>query len=1471
MLLIPEFLRRSLPGVNRIAAFLLAAGALAFGAPAGKAQATLIQDQFTRASRSTVTPPTGGAWFSSGSNITYTPGVAPQNGTLVQAVGTAGRMVTGYFTSAGSFANLGVGQEITARFTFSVQGPIADASSNFRIGLLNSTGPRVTRDNQGLGADTYIPYRGYAVTMNVGGTTSGIAVRKRDPATNNNNLLSQNAVFYAAALTSNGQANGAVRGDSVALTPDARYVGTLRVVRTGEDAAGISFSVAAEATPETPIEGFAAIDPGADGLTSVPINTLFDTVAFNATSNSMTSFTLHEVVVTTTAELTGSPDADPLDVQLRAAKPGDVIVVSGLHRGPFQTYVAGTAEAPITIRGDGTAVLQGDNTGFGLRINHDHYRVENLVIKNYHKALYLFNAKHGIAKNIHAMDIQQEAFKVKRYSQRWLFLDCSARRTGKSGDFGEGFYVGDADNNWETALLPDTSGWVTFFNCYATDGVNDGYDAKEGSHDIKYINCTADYSGTTEPKKGASHGDSGFFGRADRVQYINCKVNDLNNTTAAFTTIRMSAASDGNRYGGDYELKRVRVENTTSLIYITSSTIPVKLYDDYSTGNVTNVYDPGGSTANIVVPASTFNELTWDGPGGQVLGNLLPNHGATVDPYITYQAANGFTADPVFTPAAGAYGLNQQITLTCATPGATIRYTTDGSTPTPITGTVYAGPISLTSDVTMRALAFAPGKLDSAVIAASFVAGAAAAPTITADPQSDTVNAGGLATFQVAALGSAPLSYQWLRNGVEIAGANAASYTRFPVLPEDDGASFTVVVSNAQGSATSATPALLTVTTDTTAPTIITQPASVTTTSGQPATLSVVATGFPLPTYTWRRDNTVLSGQNAATLHFAATTPADAGNYVVTIANGAGSVESAVATLTVNVIVPPSITSAPSDVTVTSGANVTLSVTASGSAPLGYQWFKDNVAISGATAATLTLLQITSAGAGDYHVVVTNAGGSASTFPARVTVRRPLGNLISLLSDRFQAGSAVALAPPNSGTYYGSSGTLAYTPGNVDADTNGSLQFNASRTIIGYLTQPTGAAGAPAYGPVTLPAGQKIVVQLTVAFNGLASGSSADGLRIGLFDSSTGTRLTTNLANSASDNAIKAYAGYFAAINLTSAAADAADPVQFIKHGTNASSAALLSNLSGNGYTALGRSGTRGVALTSTVAYRVSFEIARLDNTTLSLATRIESTDGTGTLLQEATITDSAAIFTQFDTIGLHSVSGALTSINVRQIDFGLGSAVVVDAPYIVTGPAAQQVNAGANVTFTVNVGGTPPFTYQWLHNGAPIPGANAATLILESATFTNAGAYAVVVGNDGGSVTSASAQLTVQAGGFESWVSGRVPAEQMGAAADPDRDGLSNLLEYALGGDPGIADARRAPHVAAAPEGFVFRFTRPLARDDLVYVVERSEDLIAWSVVDAAPVVESATSGDETVAVTLPVPSGRCFVRLRVARTTAP
>ena len=82
------------------------------------------------------------------------------------------------------------------------------------------------------------------------------------------------------------------------------------------------------------------------------------------------------------------------------------------------------------------------------------------------------------------------------------------------------------------------------------------------------------------------------------------------------------------------------------------------------------------------------------------------------------------------------------------------------------------------------------------------------APTITQQPASVSVTAGQAAVFSVSASGTAPLAYQWRRNGVDIVGATATTYTIAAAALADSGAVFQIVVTNSAGSATSNAAAL---------------------------------------------------------------------------------------------------------------------------------------------------------------------------------------------------------------------------------------------------------------------------------------------------------------------------------------------------------------------------------------------------------------------------------------------------------------------------------------------------------------------------------------------------------------------------------------------------------------------------------------------------------------------------------------
>lgn len=90
-------------------------------------------------------------------------------------------------------------------------------------------------------------------------------------------------------------------------------------------------------------------------------------------------------------------------------------------------------------------------------------------------------------------------------------------------------------------------------------------------------------------------------------------------------------------------------------------------------------------------------------------------------PWFTYTvgSSGGTVATPTFNPSGGTYTTAQNVTISCATSGATIRYTTDGSTPT-ATSPQYTAPISVTSTKTIKAIAIKSGMTNSAIATAAY-------------------------------------------------------------------------------------------------------------------------------------------------------------------------------------------------------------------------------------------------------------------------------------------------------------------------------------------------------------------------------------------------------------------------------------------------------------------------------------------------------------------------------------------------------------------------------------------------------------------------------------------------------------------------------------------------------------------------------------------------------------------------------
>jgi len=253
---------------------------------------------------------------------------------------------------------------------------------------------------------------------------------------------------------------------------------------------------------------------------------------------------------------------------------------------------------------------------------------------------------------------------------------------------------------------------------------------------------------------------------------------------------------------------------------------------------------------------------------------------------------------------------------------------------------------------------------------------------ITDDPNSQSVCEGYSVVFRVTADGSAPLSYQWLKDGQDIAGATASMYM-IPLASPDDNGDYTCVVSNVCGDVQSEA-ATLTVRA---APSISEHPFDQVVCEGWPAIFGVTAEGEPPLSYQWRKDGVDIVGATFDTLVIDATQAGDSGEYDVVVTNVCAMVASFPATLTVNVA--PSIQDQPIDRVVCQGDPAVFSVTVAGSTPLTYQWRKDDVDIPGATTPILTIGSAAEGDAGAYTCWIANACGDVTTESAMLTVTNP--------------------------------------------------------------------------------------------------------------------------------------------------------------------------------------------------------------------------------------------------------------------------------------------------------------------------------------------------------------------------------------------------------------------------------------------------------------------------------------------------
>jgi len=624
--------------------------------------------------------------------------------------------------------------------------------------------------------------------------------------------------------------------------------------------------------------------------------------------------------------------------------------------------------------------------------------------------------------------------------------------------------------------------------------------------------------------------------------------------------------------------------------------------------------------------------------------------------------------------------------------------------------------------------------------------GILAAPSVTTEPTGQTVTEGQTATFNVAAAGSAPLNYQWNKNGTAISGATSPSYSTPATTTSDDGAQFTALVSNNLGSVTSS-PVSLHVRRRI-APSITTQPASQTVTTGQTATFSVVAAGTTPLNYQWNKNGTAISGATSSSYTIPPTTISDNGaQFTALVSNIAGSVTSIAATLTVNAVaVPPSITTPPASQTVTAGQAATFTVAASGTVPLSYQWQKNGTPIGGASAATYATPATTSSDNGaQFTVVVSNSAGSATSNAAILTVNpatmapsiatQPVSQTVTAGQTASFSVTATGSSPlgyqwSKNGTVISGATSASYTTP-ATATTDNGAQFTV--VVSNSAGKVTSSAATLTVNPATVapsittqPVSQTVTAGQTASFSVVATGTTPlsyqwlkNGANIaGATSSSYTTPATTSFDNGAQLTVLVSNTVGSVTSNAATLTVDAAPVAPSIT--TQPASQAVTA----------GQTATFTVAATGTAPLSYQW---RKNGVAISGAT--SSTYTTPVTANSDNGTQFTALVS--NTVGSATSNAATLTVNAASV-----------APSITTQPTSQTVTAGQTATFNVVAIGTAPLGYQWQKNGTPISGATSASYATPATTTTDNGAqFAVVVSNSAGSVTSNTATLMVNGG----------------------------------------------------------------------------------------------------------------------------
>lgn len=599
-------------------------------------------------------------------------------------------------------------------------------------------------------------------------------------------------------------------------------------------------------------------------------------------------------------------------------------------------------------------------------------------------------------------------------------------------------------------------------------------------------------------------------------------------------------------------------------------------------------------------------------------------------------------------------------------------------------------------------------------------------------PQNTSVYEGESASFYVGANGSGPITYQWLKNGNPIAGANSGSYSIQKTQLSDAG-SYSAKVTNPAGSATTL-PAVLTVNPPV-LPSFTRQPLGQTVPYGESFSLSVDVSGSPPLSYVWKKDGIAVGATDRS--YYVSNAKAEHGGvYTVVVTNPAGSVTSQSATVVVQPAVVPFITQQPRSQTLAYGKSFELSVQASGSPTMTYQWKKDGVAL-GSSSSSYYVSNATPSNSGVYTVVITNPAGSVTSTSATVTVNPAIAPTISRqpASQSVAYGASISLSVQASGSptlqyrwmkdgvALGATGSSYYI-NNATPDHNGRYTVVITNPAGSVTSEPAVISVSAAVAPAITqqPQGRTADYGSSFSLSVQASGSPP----LTYVWKKDGTTLQDTDSSLSFYNSTPADSGVYTVTVSNSVGSVTSQQATVL---VQAALAPQITRQPQSQTVNYNDSISLSVSATGSPDLRYQW---RKDGVSLGA-----NATSSYFYLYNATPANSG-IYTVVITNPAGSVVSSSATITVQ----------AAKAPVITRQPVSAEVALGLSASFSpvVETAGAGPLTYQWRRNGNAIAGATSSYYNIESVTDANAGDYTLVVTGAGGTVTSEAARLTVLA-----------------------------------------------------------------------------------------------------------------------------